>query len=146
MRWSINTHTHTLFILKHFSLKLQNSISTAASSRTPGPLVNKGHRFDSQTKGKTKDFCWAQPFAESDGSWKRDRAEAWKRLQLYNHLTWKTDLEQMQNTNRDRQKRGKRTQGASRGLWWAELMEFKSKSLISPQCSSAPSQERWSKS
>lgn len=48
----------------------------------------------------------------------------------------------MQNTNRDRQKRGKRTQGASRGLWWAELMEFKSKSLISPQCSSAPSQER----
>lgn len=37
-------------------IKLRNSISTAASSRTPGPLVNKGYRFDSQTKGKQKIF------------------------------------------------------------------------------------------
>lgn len=56
-------HTHTVNTHNFYSsfldkvCELQNLISTAASWRTPGPLFNKGNRFVSQTKGKTKDFC-----------------------------------------------------------------------------------------
>lgn len=59
--------------------ELQNSISVDASSRT----VNKGHRFVSQTKGKTKGpLCIhppvpsAQPFADSGGSQKTGGSQA----------------------------------------------------------------------
>lgn len=60
-----HTHTNTHSKYTYFSFwsfldkvrELQNSLSTAASSRTPGPLFNKGHHFVSQAKGKTKDFC-----------------------------------------------------------------------------------------
>lgn len=57
--------------------ELQNSISADASSRTAGPVVNKGHCLVSQTKGKQKVlFVFhppvpsVQPFAESGGSLK----------------------------------------------------------------------------
>lgn len=81
MRWrwrwgEVLTHTHT-FVSRAFCWvlnkvrELQHSISVDASSRTAWPVVNKGHRFVSQTKGKTKGslcisstgsisaaFCW----------------------------------------------------------------------------------------
>ena len=140
----VHTHTHTHFI-HDYSIRYMNS-----QMWLPQLLV-QGHQdlflirvtvLSRRLKEKQKIFVPSmQPFAESDAGWKRDGSEAWKRLRRYNQITWKTDLEQMQNTTRGRPKRRKRTQGGSRCLWWPEWMEFKCKSLISPQCSSAPSQE-----
>lgn len=130
------SHMHT-FLSQASSCSL-DKISVAASSRT----VNKGHRFVSGPKGKQKVlFVFhppvpsAQPFADSGGSQKTGGSQAWKRLWLYNyHRAWKTDPEQMQNRTRGRRKREHEQQSPPRVLWWPELMGFKSKSLINPQC------------